>query len=258
MYINVPKRILTRSLAVAVFIALLWSAVPSTALSDAGAPDVEVQFLVDGEQGHGFLLVTGTLPEDVELPATLTLPVPGGAELWWAGELTGGGAEEDIQRQVSLVDGEGGLVVEFSLETTRVGQYDALYLPSIVVGDERQAVLEWVQSAPVATLRFAVRMPAGMEVLSMDPLPVGDPATNRLGETLYALPGMEVELGQVVAVSVDFRRESLLDTGFSWTTSNTLAVLGLAVVILLLVVGLLARRQNARRPLEDGPAETDD
>jgi hypothetical protein len=252
----VSKNTLFATLVAVLCAVTLTLVIPSAVRADTGDPEVEVQFLVDGEQGSGFLLVTGTLPESDDLPAVRRLPLPEGAELCWAGELAVGGPEGDIQRLPSLVEGEGGLAVEFSLETTRVGQYDALYLPTIVTGNERQVILRWVQSTPAAGLRVSVRMPAGADVISMDPLPVGDPAVNRLGETLYALPGFEADLGEVVQVSVDFTQGSLLDTGSSGSVPSTLAVLGAVVLVLLVVLVLVVRSHTARRASEGDPVET--
>jgi hypothetical protein len=225
-------------------IALALAAGPVFAAEDA--PQVEVQFLVDGEQGNGFLLVNGVLPEDVSLPATLTLPVPDGASIWWAGELSGTGAESDIEREYVVADGEGGLTVSFSLETTHTGQYDALYLPTSVLQDERTAILQWVQSSPASRLLFSVRLPPGADDASIDPMPASGPATNRIGESLYILPDVpEPEVGEVFEVEATYRSGSLLDTGSQGP--DVVVVLAVLAAFLVIVVILIVRAQSRAR-----------
>lgn len=235
-----------KTLVVLVVGALLLSAVgPAPAFAQEPVPEVEVQFLVDGEQGNGFLIVTGTLPEDVSLPATLTLPVPEGASPTWIGEILNQGPENDIQREPVPVQTDHGLALSFSLEVTRTGQYEAIYLPTTVLESTREAVLEWTQTTPASVLVFSVRMPPGAQDVSIDPMPASGPARNDLGETLYILPSIESpEPGSSYVVEARYTPGSLLQDYQQSGVNTVLLLLGALVVILGAVLFVVLRRQG--------------
>lgn len=250
------RRTIARGAAVAALVVIVLGIAVVGLQAGPSDPVVEVQLLVDGEQGNSFLLVTGTLPPEVQLPATLSLPAPDGAELWWAGELTGSGAESDISREVTVVAGEGGSVVEFTLETTRTGQYDALYLPTDTSGGDRTALLDWIQSSPASRLVFSVVFPAGAQDVSIDPDPASGPATNAVGDTLYVLPQVtNPEPGSRHVVQASYSTQGARGGGGSGGSGGTIFVLAVIAVVLAVILVLVVRSQSSSRVIEDEPLD---
>jgi hypothetical protein len=239
------ERLTRRTAAIVVVATLLLAAFAAPVL--AADPVIEVQFLVDGDGGNGVLLVTGELPVDEPLPAVLRLPLPDGASVTWSGELTGGGPETDVARDFTVVEGQGGSYVEFTLKDSRIGQYDALYLPTTIVGDERQAVLAWVQASAATDLVFSVRMPAGAADVEIVPMPASGPATNDIGETLYILPALQPASGEQAVVEITYRAGSLLEDYRSGDGSSLIVILGVAVAVLVIALGLVVRSQARNR-----------
>ena len=253
--VSMLRGVVLRALATVCVVALFaWPAcavaqTPELLSTEALDPEIDVQFWVDADRGTGFLLVVSAWAEDLELPATVRMPLPEGAELDWVGEITGLGVESDIPREFLVVDGDGGSAIELTLETTRTAQYEARYLPTEVDGDRRAAILAWDQSSPASRVLFSVRMPAGAEDISIEPLPVGEPMSNRRGETLYALTPQEIATGESLEVRVDYRQGSLLDAGTSDTTvTTTVVIIGVAISILVLALGIILRRQGGTAP----------
>lgn len=215
------------------------------AQSEDSAPDVEAQFFVDGEGDGGFLIVVGTLPEDVPLPATLRLPLPAGTQVWWSGEIVGGGPQNDIPRENKIVEVDGGQAVEFSLEETRVGQYEGPHLPTVVSGGRRTAKLDWIQTVPASSLQLSVRLPAGAQNVEIKPAPAGVPARNDSGESLYLLPEIAPETGSQTLLEVSYETGSLTAPDTGKGGPSTLTVLVIAVAFFVVALVFLLKRQRA-------------
>ena len=255
------RRIGLRAVVAACAVALISTPASTLAqepelISEAGPePQIEIQFWVDAEASSGFLLVASSWPEDLELPATVLMPLPEGAQPDWVGEITGLGVQTDIRREFAVVPAEGGSAIELTLETTRTAQYEARYLPTETDGNERTAILTWIQSSPASRTLFSVRMPADAEDVSIDPLPVGEPVSNRLGETLYALTPQVIETGDTLEVRVEYTRGSLLEADSSDTTVTTVIIIGIIVSILVLALGIVLRRQGMTPVATENDAE---
>ncbi len=199
-----------------------------------------VQFWPEGDPAASILIVSVTLPEGTELPATVRLPLPAGAQVTWAGEIIGTNIEDDILRPHTFVDGVGGQSIELTLEQTLTAQYDANYTPLDVRGGDYSVTLDWVQTEPAEATDIAVRLPGSVADIVIDPAPVGDPQTNVTGEKLYTLSPVTLEPGQAQPVNVSYSRPELAGSGTDagsivpWLLGAlALAVIGLAVAIVL-------------------------
>jgi hypothetical protein len=224
-------------LALAGVALLLPAAVQAQPVSLAGTP-LEVQVWPGGEMGYTLLIVTGHIPEDTPLPATVRLPLPEGAEVVWAGEILGGAVADDPAREFTVVEVENGQALEMTAESTRTVQYEAVGPALSVVDGMTTSVFEWVQTVPTGDVVFSVRIPASAGTVEIDPIPVGSPRVNDAGERLYTLRPAVLAEGQTFTVTSAF---GPLGAGGSTGSEFPLVwvllgFLALAVAALLLVI----------------------
>jgi len=177
-----------------------------------GTP-LEVQIWPGGEMGYTLFIVTGHIPEDTPLPATVRLPLPPGAEVVWSGEILGGPVADDPERAVTQVEGVGGPALEITAEETRTVQYEAVGPALSVVDGLTTSVFEWVQTAPTGDVTFSVRVPASAGTVSIEPMPVGDPRVNQAGERLYTLRPAVLSVGDTFTVTTAYGPQGAGDRG---------------------------------------------
>lgn len=197
---------------------------------------VDVQLMPEAEPGVNVLIVGARLPEGTALPAKVNLPLPEGASVFWAGEITGGAPEQDIRREFSILDGPFGRIIEFTAETTLSVQYDARYGAVRFSGQERTTELGWRQSVQIGELSMALRLPPGTQLLA--PQVTRPPQTNQAGERLYTLDPLSIPEAQGTTLTVTYR------TGVDPSTASAgipigvwlAAAIGVALLLLVLVV----------------------
>lgn len=208
-----------------------------------------VQFWPEGETSTNVVIVGAELDSKVPLPATVQLPLPDGATVFWAGEVIGPDASSDIQRDFKLVDGVGGKLVEFTAETTRAVQFDATIGAVEIKGDDILTELNWTQSAPSKSVSFAVRVPAAVEDVRITPEAPGEPQMNSVGETLYTLADQVLEPGEESKVEVAYKRAGTATT--SEEPQILPILLGLLVVaVLALVVAFAVQKRKGASDTE--------
>jgi len=124
-----------------------------------------VDVIAQDDPSESILLVSGVLPEDVKLPAQVELSLPAGAQLFWAGEVLGGSADQDPSVTPTKATRDGMDVYTFTLSKGRRGQLEAT-VPAAATfdGSAYNASLKWSSSTPVPTVRLSVRMPQGSSV----------------------------------------------------------------------------------------------
>lgn len=243
-----PRRLL---LMAAFVLALSAPAVALAAPVSLEGSEIWVQIWPEGEPNTNVIIVGVELPAETPLPATVRLPVPDGATVFWAGEILGPDPSTDIQREFELVEGQGGMAAEFTVETTRSVQFDATYGSIEIDGNDLISRFEWRQTVPSATTAFAVRTPVGTGDVTIEPAPPGDPRENESGERLYTLNTAQLDPGATYPIKITYRRAGVTD--LSGSSSETLLwVLGglLGAAVLALVVAVLAQR---RRSGDAGP-----
>ena len=215
---------------------------------------LQVQVWPEGEAGTSIVIVGVTLPTTTQLPATVRMPLPEGAEVFWAGEIVDDTLTNDIERTFEIVQAEGGQAVEFSVEETYTVQYEATY-GSIAQGSGSvEVVLDWVQSVQAKDVSFAVRLPAGVQGVVIEPEAAGPPQTNAAGESLYALMTRQIPVGESSVLSVRYNY-----TGDSGAGTNTLlVVLGVLLVIAVVVLFVAIARQSGvqNTPTDPGDRRT--
>jgi hypothetical protein len=207
-----------------------------------GTP-LEVQIWPGGEVGYTVFIVTGHIPDDAALPATVRLPLPDGAEVVWSGEILGGSPAEDPAREYDVIDLPEGRALELTAESTRTIQYEAIGSPLAVVDGLTTSVFDWMQTVATGDVVFSVRVPATAGTVSIDPMPVGDPRVNQAGESLYTLRPAVLGVGDPFTVTTAY---GPADAAGSEGSDFPLipVLLGLLALALIALVLALARSRR--------------
>lgn len=203
---------------------------------------LEVQLMPEVQQGTNGLIVGVRLPVGTTLPATVRLPLPEGANVFWAGEITGGPIEQDIQRDFTIVDGVGGQAVEFTVETTTSVQYDAMYGNVSIAGSEANTALVWRQTVDTGSIAFGIRLPSGTELVVPDP--PAPPVMNAAGERLYALMPIGLEPGAETTLAVTYRAVGGAVAGEGQSPVIYFLFMALVVALVGLVLAIFAQRKR--------------
>lgn len=211
-----------------------------------GATDV--QLWPGAIAGQLVVIVTVTLDETVELPATVQIPVPEGMEADWAGEiLAQGDPADDPQREFTLEQGTGGQYARMEISESNQAQMEFSGVPLTVSGSEYSATLRYVQTVPTSLVGFSVRLPSGASSVVIDPPAPREPDRNETGETLYTLPSFELNPGAAQSVSVSY---VLGDRSPSGVSSESGTVIGILVAMLAGAIVLLLFVMSRQRKVD--------
>lgn len=217
-------RSLAHARLTAALLLLVLLVVPGVA-SASGVTEYQLQYAPAGD--HSLLIVTAVADPQSPLPATVTLPVPAGATVLWAGEILGGPATGDLLR-VTTMETVGDMdVYTMTLEQAYTAQME-LQLPAAVASGSRfDAVLTWTNPGDEVPVRASVIIPAGATDVEVAPAVSGETNTNDLGETLYPLTGARLAQGAAMVVEA------------SWVTGGTASAGDAESPILPVLLGLL-------------------
>lgn len=240
-----PRRFLS-CFATLIAAGLLFSSLAAAAPVSLEDSEMWVQLWPEGEPGTNVLIIGVDLPEGTQFPATVQLPVPDGATVFWAGEIVGPDPSTDIAREFNVVETETGKVVEFTVESTTAVQYDATYGTIVVDGNDLISTLDWRQSVKSSSTAFAVLTPAGTGDVEITPAPPGDPQENERGERLYTLSTALLGPGDDYQIKVVYRRAGVKDLDDP-ATGTVLWVLGglLVAAVVALAVTVVAQKRRA-------------
>jgi hypothetical protein len=188
------------------------------------------------------VIVTVTLDDSVELPATVQVPVLDGMNIDWAGEiLPQGDSADDPQREYTMGQGNGGQYAQMEVSESTQAQVELSGIPLTISGSEYSAAVRYVQTVPTSVVGFSVRLPAGVTAVSIDPAAPREPDRNESGETLYTLPSFELAPGDAQSVSVVYSVGGASQGGDGADVATIIAVLVAllagAIVLLLFVMG---------------------
>lgn len=200
-----------------------------------------VQIWPGAEAGVTAVLISVEVSSGVQLPARVRVPLPTGYELGWAGEISATGGE-DVQRDVTIGEGEGGQYVEFVLSGSRFGQIDT----SGKLFDEEsgrfKAELGYVQTVESESVVFTVRMPANASDVAMGPEPERVVDTNEDGDKLYLLGEGSPKIGETQYVSITYGLKAASKKDNGSLTGPLIAALAVLVIIAIALVAALLRR----------------
>lgn len=143
------------------------------------------------------LVITGLLKEDIELPAEVSISVPKGAAVSWAGEVLGGDPSLDPMIAVDMESGKDYDIAHFTLERSRRVQFE-LSVPEAFITDSpgsRQVDLVWMSAGQIDRARVSVSLPQTLHMSAAEPEPVVD---YRPSDVLYSVETSPVVEGQIL------------------------------------------------------------
>ena len=253
------------------FALLLLLFLPTTVIQAQTAvslESLEVELWPDYDQESVLVLLTGTLAANTPLPATLTFPLPDGADFHVVAHFlpTGELTDQDITPQVEANQ------VTFTTPNSRFQlEY---YLPYSATGNQRDFTFFWQSDIAVEQMRMKVQQPLAATELTT--VPAATSFNEENGLTYHLLPNQAVAAGDTYTVQLNYTMSTpqltislappdtetaelpFLDAtpveepGFDWA----LLLIALGVLILVATaVYYLANRQStsSRRPARPRP-----
>lgn len=201
-----------------------------------------VEIWPDYDRPSALVLLTGTLPANAPLPATLTLPLPAGAEIH---------AVASFNQQGALM-----MDVDYSVEnnqmtlTTPSNRFRLeYYAPYVADGDDHTYTFDWTSDLNIDQVTVVVQQPAAATDFSTDPAAISSAAERGDGLTYHTLPARPVGAGEPFKVRVAYTvAESALSappqtaastTSTSSTTTTAPPSSGFDPLYLLIGAGVL-------------------
>jgi hypothetical protein len=238
----------------ALAVALL---VPATA-SAAVVREYQLQFAPTEEADGALMIVSALVDPQESLPASVTVPVPAGAQVLWAGEILGGDPAADPARTVT-VERVGDMdLYTLTLEQTYTAQLE-IRLPKPDVSSSRvKAAVTWTNPGDEVLLNAAIVVEAAAKDVKTKPAVAGEIQTNSAGESLYPLTGKRLAKGESYDIEVQWKRGSATTTG--GTSSALPLLLGalIAAVVALTSVLVVDRTRRRRAALAQGEGVDED
>jgi nitrogen fixation-related uncharacterized protein len=247
------NRIILVALAAMLF-AMAVPAVAQAPTPELGIGTMDIQIWPGAQQGETVVIASVTIGDEIDLPATVRIPVVPGTTVDWAGEIAGGSPEDDPVREYTIAEGEGAEYAELVLTEFRQGQIESVGIPLQSAGDSFSLSAQWVQSAPATETILSVRLMPGARDANITPAPVGAPARNQAGETLYTLAPRVLEVGETVDISVAYQVGTQFEGGLDGSPTDTLIgvlLAALAVAIVALLWALNRQRRSTEYVAED-------
>ena len=162
----------------------------------AGLESLAIELWPEYDRPSVLVLLTGTLPADTPLPATVSLPLPTAAELNAVARISSDNVMSD---DIEFTTAPGQLTFTTPDPRFRV-EY---YLPYSANGNQRTFTYTWQASIPVTQVEATVQEPATASSLIIEP-PAVSSSSGFNGLTYHTLPGQIVPAGQPFTVRVDY------------------------------------------------------
>ncbi len=165
---------------------------------------VEVALWPDFDDPSMLVLITGTMPEDAELPADVTVPLLDGYSRLVVARITDDGNMVDDLELLETTNS-----VTFSSPEPRFRiEY---YAPYTADDDQRQLDFSWESpNLDVDTFQVTVQRPAAATEMTIVPEAVGEVVAQNTGLTEYLLPAQPIPAGTMYEVSVNYGVNSRL------------------------------------------------
>ncbi len=130
--------------------------------------DVEVAIWPEYDRPQALVIYRVTLPEDVDLPTTVAVPIPAKVGEPHAVAMRGpGGGLLMAPYRLQVEGGWATVFVEADNPNVQVEYYDALQIE----GDRRGFTFTWPEGFPAADARYEIQQPLGAEGLQVVPPP---------------------------------------------------------------------------------------
>lgn len=227
-----------------VIVLALTLLLPASAFA-ATVREYQLQYSPVGDPAGALMIVSALADPQVPLPATVTVPVPAGATLLWAGEVLGGDPSADPVRQTT-VERVGDMdVYTLTLEQSYTAQLEIqLPLPETSASGVKASVV-WTNPGDEVLVTGSVVVESGATDVVLTPEVAGATQTNDIGETLYPLAGERVATDGQYEITAEWSRGGAQSGDDSLLLPILLGVL--VVALLALVVVVVRERTRARR-----------
>jgi hypothetical protein len=123
---------------------------------------------VGSQAGETVVIVTGTLPGSVKLPAKIVIPVPKDVTPAWVGEIVGTDSSKDPTAVYSTASGPKYDTMTITLKAARVGQAEYT-IQSSGAGQVTDYSAQVPILGPVGSAAIEIRVPSGSVVTSLSP-----------------------------------------------------------------------------------------
>lgn len=176
---------------------------------------LDIEIWPDYDKPSVLVLLTGTLPSDTRLPASVTLPLPGTAQLNAVARIDGndGVMRDDI---FSSPDPSGRLTFITPDLRFRV-EY---YLPYSVNENQRSFDYSWLAAITVNNLQIRVQRPTSASTLNTEPA-AANIVRSGDGFDYHIFPAGAVPAGQPFSLHVDYNMTSAQLSAASLPPPNT-------------------------------------
>ncbi|MDO8964243.1 MAG: cupredoxin domain-containing protein [Coriobacteriia bacterium] len=185
------------------------------------------------------LILSGTIPESVKLPVTVSFPVPHGAEIVWAGEVLGGDLSQDIVARPMITEDTPAIdLATFSVTKSRNVQVEVM-VPGATVRQGESTVASVTLTVPSAmpTAAVSLRIPETASVVTMSPGLVREPGPT--GFVYLTYTATNVKPGTVLSASAVYTGGTSA-TGAAAVPTGTAAPGGDSTALIVGVVALAA------------------
>ncbi|UCD78222.1 MAG: zinc ribbon domain-containing protein, partial [Desulfobacterales bacterium] len=183
-----------------IFLIILIARTPGFAQSPAAFIDsLDIEIWPDYDKPSVLVLLTGTLPGDTPLPATVSLPLPEAAQLNAVARIDGndGNMIDDI-----LWSTDSPNTLTFSTPDLRFRvEY---YLPYTVKENQRSFDYTWLAAIGVNNFQLRVQRPISASTLNTEPA-AANVAKSWDGFDYHTFPARAVPAGQLFSLHVDYQ-----------------------------------------------------
>lgn len=252
---------MTRSVSLVCLTAL---AVVSIAVPAAFAATVtpweSLSANVSTDPNAAVLIVSGTLPESTQLPATVELAAPSGSTLQWAGEILGGDISEDIEAATTKSVRDGQDIYTLTLTKSHIAQLEVTTVAPVTINGDVYMVDFSVPSwTDVPKFGIAVQIPVSAQ-LSEPPTGTAGLAAGPAGFQYYQQDFIDVKKGESLGLAFSYKLGAAAPVaGAAGATGST----GTSVVVPLLLVAValalgVALVLGVRRKLAANAYDEDD
>ncbi len=231
------------TIALALALALL---LPASAMAGA-VREYQLQYEPTGDPAGALMIVSALVNPQTPLPVTITVPVPKGATLLWAGEVLGGAPADDPVRTTTVEQVGDMDVYTLTVEQSYTAQLEIQLPAPSASGNTMKSSVVWTNPGEDVLVTSSVILEAGASEVKTTPELSGTVQTNDAGAMLHPLAGVQLASGDSYEIAVEWTRAgSATATGGS---SPVLPILlGLLVVAIVALVVVIAReRTRARR-----------
>lgn len=234
---------------------------PATALAGP-VREYQLQYDPMGEAGGALMIVSALVDPQLPLPVTISVPVPRGATVLWAGEVLGGDPASDPTRTTTVEQVGDMDVYTLTMEQAYTAQFELRLQAPTVSADAVSSAVTWTNPGDEVLVNASVITEAGAGDVTTTPKLAGAIQTNDAGQSLYPLEGRQVPTGEPFTIEVTWKRAQAgaAAGGDAAGSSPVLAVVLFLLVaaIAALVVVVARERTRARRAaaVGEGPGAT--